>query len=268
MRYCRTATFLSHGSTREVIPPCTAWLGIREGSHTGDVGQASSICGPLWTRIYMCSFSALGTRWRQGPLLFLLILSGSANRWSSGFWNELPQTQSATACACIGGFGITWALQSVPHSSCHDFTQASLALADPACCGFHLTTQVSFLLCYTPCLKATFYTLVTGRFHEDSSTASLCIYVYTVTGDPQMGDWICISVATGLQPWKGENMFPLAATDAGLILGALKLSLCGFKAVAEKHYFKISLILYANRALGVFCTDHSFGWFFFFLLGS
>lgn len=52
-------------------------------------------------------------------------------------------------------------------------------------------------------------------------------------------------------------MFRLAATDAGLILGALKLSLCGFKAVVEKHCFETSLILCANTALGVFCTDHS-----------
>lgn len=78
-----------------------------------------------------------------------------------------------------------------------------------------------------------------------------------------MGDQICISVATGLQPWRGGNMFPLAATGAGLMLGALKLSLCGFKAVGEKHYFKTSLILCANRALRVFCiTDHNFGVFF------
>lgn len=59
-----------------------------------------------------------------------------------------------------------------------------------------------------------------------------------------------------------KNMFPLAATDAGVILAASKLNLYGFKAVAEEHYFKISLILCPNRALSVFCTDHSFEGFF------
>lgn len=112
----------------------------------------------------------------------------------------------------------------------------------PACCGFHLTTLLSFLLSYTPHLKATFCTFVTGRFHEDSSTASLCIDVYIGTGDAQMGDGICVSVATGLQPWqreRGKCIFPFAAADAGLILDALKLNLCVVKTVAERHYFKL-----------------------------
>lgn len=48
---------------------------------------------------------------------------------------------------------------------------------------------VSFLLCYTPDLTATFSTLVSGRLNEKSSVAG---YVYLcvcsrVTGDPEMG---------------------------------------------------------------------------------
>lgn len=50
-----------------------------------------------------------------------------------------------------------------------------------------------------------------------------------------MGDGICISVATGLHPWRGKNVFALAATDASLILGALKLNFCVVRAMAEKH---------------------------------
>lgn len=129
MRYCRAAPFLSHGSSREIIPPCHAPLGwgCRRVPTLVMLGQVSSTWGPLWTRIQeTCIFSALGTQQRKGPLLFLLILSDSVNRWSSRFWNELPQTPSAMAWACIGGLGITRAFQSVPRASCHDFTWASL----------------------------------------------------------------------------------------------------------------------------------------------
>lgn len=159
-------------------------------------------------------------------------MSGSANRWSSRFWNGLPQTRSTTAWASISGLGITWALQSVPHLSSHDFTPALLVLAlvKPACLLWVSPySSVSFLLCYTPLLKATLYMLVTGRFHEDSSTASVCIYVYTVTGDPQMGDWICVSFATGLQPGEEKRSSPLQLQiDAGFDISCLKAEFVWF----------------------------------------
>ena len=209
MSYCRTATFLSRGSTREVMPPWTAWLG------TG--GRFPRWwCGgkrhPLWTRIYMCSFSALGTQWRLFSFCWfcLALQIGGLQGFGKNFPKlDLPQLRLVSVVLASHGplsqFLICLATTSPRH--CWRWR----CRRNPACLLWVSPySSVSFLLCYTPHLKATFYTFVTGRFHEDSSIASISIYVYTVTGDPQMGDQICISVATGLQPWeRGEICSPL-----------------------------------------------------------
>ena len=94
----------------------------------------------------------------------------------------------------------------------------------PACCGFLLTARLvsSNVTPLRLKLRSTCLLLV-DCIRTPPQHLHAC--VYTVTGDPQMGDWSYGSVATGLQPSGGRgcvwgNMFPPAATGAGLILGA------------------------------------------------
>lgn len=153
MSYCRSATFLSCGGRSHIsmqgwgqmrIPTLVMW------GHVSSIWGVLS--GPGSTRVASLSWAP-----SEGRVLFLLPLSGSAERWSSRIWSELPQTWSDTALACISGRGIFWDLQSVPHLSCGDFTRAWLVLVDPACLLWVSPySSVSFLLGYTSCPKATF----------------------------------------------------------------------------------------------------------------
>lgn len=215
-------------------------------------GQASSIWGLLWTRIYMYSFSALGMQWRQGPLL--LILSGSANRWFKCFGMNfpkpsLPELGLVLVVLASDGLFSQFLICLAMTSSRHCWRTL------PACCAFHLTAQLVSSHVRPLVLKLLFTHLISwGLLH--SIYMYICVYSNWRSPKVRPDLYLCCNRTAAL----GEKtMFPLAATDAGLLLGALKLSLCGFKAVAEKHYFKTSLILCANRALGLFCTDHSFG---------
>lgn len=227
--YCRTATFLSRGSTRAVIPPCTACLGTGGRFHAGDVGASVIPSGPGST----CVASALGTQ--RGLFSFwcfcLALQIGDLQGFGMNFPKlDLPQLGLVSVLLAsywpLSQFLFCLAMTLPRHRWCWQTL--------PTCCGFHLTAQLvsSYV---TPLILKLHFTHLSLLVFMRTSPQHLYEHVYAVTGDPQMGDGICISVATGLHPWRGKNVFPLAATDASLILGALKLNFCVIKAMAEKH---------------------------------
>lgn len=159
----------------------------------------------------MCQLSALGKHQRLFSFcLFCLALQIDGLQ---GFVTNFPQPDLPQLGLVLVVLAFTWSLKSVAHSSCHDFTQSLLVLADPACLLWVSPySSVGFLLCCTPHLKATFHTFVTGRFHEGIPAASLCRCVYTGIGDPQVG--ACNSVAQDCSPEVGgEGIYsPCAAS--------------------------------------------------------
>lgn len=92
---------VSCGSTREVISLCPAFLG------TGGSWWYGVKFHSLWPSIHLPTcLSLLCLGQAAKTLLLLIILFGSANRWSSRFCYELPQNWYDTALSCIGGPGI------------------------------------------------------------------------------------------------------------------------------------------------------------------
>lgn len=67
-----------------------------------------------------------------------------------------------------------------------------------------------------------------------TSPQHLHVYVYTGTGDPQIGAFF--SVARGLQPWAGKGMCSPCAASCWFDTRCLKAELCVVEAVAEKYY--------------------------------
>lgn len=150
---------------------------------------------------------------------------------------NFPKTDRPHLCLVLVVLAFTWSLKSVTHSSYHNFTQFLLVLADPACLLWvSLCSSVGFLLCYTPHLKVTFYTFVTGRFHEDISTASLCICVCRNWRSPSGSLCLC---CTALQPCGGEGICSPCAASCWFDSRCLKGELCVVEAVAEKCYVNL-----------------------------
>lgn len=172
---------------------------------------------------------------------------------------NFPKTDLPQLGLVLVVLAFTWSLKSVAQSSCHD--ESLLVLSDPACLFWVSPySLVGFLLCCTPHLKATFYTFVTGRFNEDVSTASLCRYVYTGTGDPQVG--ACISVAQDCSPGGGKECVPPVQLAAGLMLGALKLN------CVLKQWLKSITLTFTDlrcKESFAFFLHHHFGFVLFFI---
>lgn len=142
----------------------------------------------------------------------------------------------------------TWSLKSVACSSCHDFTQLLLVLADPACLLWVSPySSVGFLLCYTPHPEATFYTFITGRFHEDVFTASLCIQ------ELEIPKWEHRTAAL----WGEKEYVPPVQLAAGLLLGTLKLN-----CVLLKPWLKSITLTFTDlkcKESSAFFLHHHFG---------
>lgn len=177
MSYHRTASFLSHSSSREVIPPCTTWPGGRRdvpvvvmwGKASSSLDQDLCVyllcCGHAQRLFSFCCFC-------------LALQIGDLQAFGMNFPRlDLPQLELRLAVlASHGPF-----LQSIPRSCCHDFTQALLALSDPACL-LQVSSYSSVSASVTPLILKLHFTHVAGGFHEDSPTASPPVHVSTATG--------------------------------------------------------------------------------------
>lgn len=199
---------VSCGSTREVISLCPASLG------TGGSWWYGVRFHSLWPSIHLptclsiCHFSALGKQQRLFSFwLFCLALQIGDLQ---GFVMNFPKTDTTRLGLVLVVLAFTWSLKSVAPSSCHDFTHLLLVLVDPACLLWVSPySSLGFLLCYTPHLKATFYTFVTGRFHVDISTASPCICVYRNWRSPNRSLFLCCTGTAALG--RERNVFPLCS---------------------------------------------------------
>lgn len=228
-----------------------------EGIQAGDM-RLNVILLPT---IYMCHFSALGKQQRLFSFwLFHLVLQIGG---LPGFVVNFPKTDLPQLGCVLVVLAFTWSLKSVAGLSCHDFTQLLLVLADPACLLWVSPySSVGFLLCYTPHLKTTFYTFVTGRFHEDVSTASLCICVYRSWRSPSGNLYLW---AQDCSPVGWKEYVPLVQLAAGLILGALKMD-----CVLLKLWLKSITLTFTHlkcKESFVFFLHHHFGLVFVFQQG-